>query len=159
MNTIYMPKWDFSGVLMNRQLFYFSVISLTLSACSSVDSKRAQGDFDYAKKQESKEFVVPENLDKPTKNQQFAITSIANTQGPVGEEMDIRAPSLVLPLADSSRTIPESADPIIWFDKVLEDKDLLTFVKDALIGQLTSDDVSYNIVSLILKRDEVRRDN
>jgi outer membrane protein assembly factor BamC len=149
-----MPKWDFSGVLMNRQLFYFSVISLTLSACSSVDSKRAQGDFDYAKKQESKEFVVPENLDQPTRNQQFAITSIANTQGPVGEEMDIRAPSLVLPLADSSRTIPESADPIIWFDKVIEDKNLLTFVKDALIGQLTSDDVSYSIVSSDPQKDE-----
>lgn len=147
MNTIYMPKWDFSGVLMNRQLFYFSVISLTLSACSSVDSKRAQGDFDYAKKQESKEFVVPENLDQPTKKQQFVITSKINTQGPIGENMDIRAPSLVLPVADSSRTIPESADPIIWFDKVLEDKNLLTVVKDALISQLTSDGVSYNIVS------------
>lgn len=150
----YIPKWDFSGVLMNRQLFYFSVISLTLSACSSVDSKRAQGDFDYAKKQESKEFVVPENLDKPTRKQQFAITSIVNTRGPVGEEMDIRAPSLVLPLADSSRTIPESADPIIWFDKVLEDRSLLTFVKDALIGQLTSDGVNYNTVNVDPKKND-----
>ena len=66
---------------MSRQLFYFSVLSLTLSACSSVDSKRAQGDFDYAKKQESKPFIVPQNLDKPAKQKEFLITNEINHQG------------------------------------------------------------------------------
>lgn len=133
---------------MSRQLFYFSVLSLTLSACSSVDNKRAQGDFDYAKKQEPKDFVVPENLDKPTIKQEFLITDKINHQGPVGENMDIRAPSLVLPLAASSRTVAESSDAIIWFDKVLEDKDLLIFVKNSLISQLMSDDVSYDTIDI-----------
>ncbi len=132
---------------MNRQLFYFSVISFTLSACSSVDSKRAQGDFDYAKKPESKEFVVPENLDKPAIQQEFLISNKINHQGPVGENMDIRAPSLVLPIAASSRVVSESGEAIIWFDKVFEDKDLLVFIKNALISQLMSDDVSYDTVS------------
>lgn len=133
---------------MNRQLFYFSVLSLTLSACSGVDNKRAQGNFDYATKQESKELIVPENLDKPAQQLEYRISNQINRQGPVGENMDIRAPSLVLPLAASSRTIPESGDAIIWFDKALEDKDLLTFVKSALFEQLTLDDVGYDSINV-----------
>jgi outer membrane protein assembly factor BamC len=131
---------------MSRQLFYFSVLSLTLSACSSVDSKRAQGDFDYAKKQESKEFIVPKNLDQPATQQEFLITNKINHQGSIGNSVDIRAPSLVLPIAASSRVIAGSHDAIIWFDKTLEDKDLLVFIQKALVSQLTSDEVSYEIV-------------
>ena len=132
---------------MSRQLFYFSVLSLALSACSSNDNRSAQGDFDYAEKQESKEFVVPENLDKPAQQQEFFITNKINHRGPVGESMDIRAPSLVLPLAAASRVVADSYESIIWFDKVIEDKDLLVFVKNALISQLMSDDVSFDEVS------------
>lgn len=149
-----MPKWVFSGVLMSRQLFYFSVIVLTLSACSSVDNKRAQGSFDYAKKQESKAFIVPENLDKPATQKEFLITDQINHQGPIGEKMDIRAPSLVLPLAASSRIVTESGEAIIWFDKVLEDKDLLVFIKNSLISQLMSDDVSYDTIDLSSSSDD-----
>jgi outer membrane protein assembly factor BamC len=35
---------------------------------------------------------------------------------------------------------------MIWFDKTLEDKDLLAFIQKALVSQLTSDEVSYEIV-------------
>jgi outer membrane protein assembly factor BamC len=143
-----MPKRDFSGVLMNRQLFYFSIISVALSACSSVDKKRAQGDFDYATKQESKEFIVPGSLDKPVKHQDYVVKKKVNQQGPVGKNMDIRAPSLVLPLAASSRTIAESNDATIWFDKVIEDKDLLVFIRKSFINELTSDNVNYESVTL-----------
>ena len=132
---------------MSRQFFYFSVLSLALSACSSVDSKRAQGDFDYEKKQESKEFIVPGNLDQPIKHQEYQIPDKINHQGPIGQKMDVRAPSLVLPIAASSRVESDTDDAIIWFDKVLEDKDLLTFIENALISQLMSDKVSYNLVS------------
>jgi len=137
---------------MSRQLFHFSVpivvFSLTLSACSSVDSKRAQGDFDYTKKVESKEFIVPESLDKPAKHNDFLITNDINYNGPIGEKMDVRSPSLVLPLAASSRVVSDSDQAIIWFDKVLEDKDLLVFIRDALISQLMSDKVTYNEIQL-----------
>lgn len=131
---------------MSRQLFYFSMLSLTLSACSSVDSKRAQGNFDYAKKQESKAFIVPQDLDKPAKNNEFLITKKINDQGSIGNKVDIRAPSLVLPIAASSRVLADSHDAIIWFDKALEDEDLLVFIENALVSQLTSDDVSYEVV-------------
>jgi outer membrane protein assembly factor BamC len=131
---------------MSRQLFYFSMLSLTLSACSSVDSKRAQGNFDYAKKQESTAFIVPQELDKPAKNNEFLITNKINNQGSIGNKVDIRAPSLVLPIAASSRVIADSHDAIIWFDKALEDEDLLVFIQNALVSQLKSDDVGYEVV-------------
>ncbi len=133
---------------MSRQFFCLSVLTLALSACSSVDSKHAQGDFDYAKKQESKEFIVPDSLDKPATQREFAIPNDVNHQGPIGSKVDIRAPSLVLPIAASSRVISESDQAIIWFDKVLEDENLLTFIKASLISQLTSDDVSYEEVEV-----------
>jgi len=142
---------------MIRQLFYFSVLSIALSACSSSDNKRAQGSFDYATEQKSKAFIVPENLDKPPKQQRFLVSDKINYKGPVGQNMDVRAPSLVLPIATSSRVISESDDAIIWFDKVLEDKNLLTFIKNSLVSQLMSDDVSYDKVdSAIIHNDNVK---
>lgn len=148
MNNILYTQMGFSGVLMNRQWLYFSVISFTLSACSSVDNKRAEGNFDYATKQESRALIVPENLDKPEQKGEFLISNEINKQGPIGKDMDIRAPSLVLPIAASSRTEAESSDAIIWFDKVLEDQDLLVFIKNSLISQLASDEVSYNTLDI-----------
>ena len=131
---------------MSRQLFYISVLSLTLSACSSVDNRRAHGDFDYENKPEAKELIIPENLDKLRNNQEFKITSKINHQGPVGKDMDVRAPSLVLPLADSSRALSESDSAIIWFDKVIEEKDLLTFIKGAFFNKLTTDGIGYKLI-------------
>ncbi len=131
---------------MSRQLFYFSMLSLTLTACSSVDSKRAQGDFDYATKQESKAFIVPQDLDMPAKQQEFVIPKEINHQGSIGSKVDVRAPSLVLPIAASSRVVADSHEAIIWFDKVLEGEDLLAFVQNALINQLTADNVNYEFV-------------
>ncbi len=133
---------------MSRQFFYLSVLSLALSACSSSDNKSAQGDFDYATKQKSKEFIVPENLDKPAIKTKYVISDKINYKGPIGKDMDIRAPSLVLPIAASSRVITDSDEAIIWFDKFLEDKDLLTVIKQSLISQLKSDNIGYNMVNL-----------
>ena len=131
---------------MSRQLFYVSVLSLALSACSNVDNKRAQGDFNYQNTKEANALIVPENLDKLAENKEFQISNDINHQGPIGKNMDVRAPSLVLPLAASSRVLAQSDDAIIWFDKVIEEKNLLAFIKKAFVDQLTSDGVSYQLV-------------
>ncbi len=131
---------------MNRRVFYFSVLSLTISACSSVDNKRALGDFDYADKQNAKPLIIPETLDKPAEQTEFKIADNINQAGPIGVAMDIRAPSLVLPVAASSRVVPESNDAIIWFDKVLEEEELLSFIEKAVVEQLDSDQVTYTVI-------------
>jgi len=131
---------------MSRQLFCFSVLSLALSACSGVDSKRAEGDFEYANKVDAKGFVIPQSLDTPPTHDDFLITNEISHAGPVGELMDIRAPSLVLPVAASSRAVVESDKAIIWFDKVLEHKDLLDFIEKSISDNLGADSIELALV-------------
>jgi len=131
---------------MSRRTFYFSILALSLSACSSGSNKLAQGSFDYQNKSEEKPLVIPEQLEKPSQHNDFFISDKINHQGPIGDKMDIRAPSLVMPIAASSRVVAESDISIIWFDKVLEDKDLLDFIEKIIIEKLESDGVSYNSV-------------
>jgi len=126
---------------MNRRIFYFSLLSLAITGCGSVNNKTAIGDFDYAKKQEAQKIVVPDNLDNPKEAKDFFITNDINHEGPIGADVDVRAPSLVLPVASSSRVVPGTKTAKIWFDQVLEESDLNTFIHDALKEQLASDNV------------------
>ncbi|NQZ24382.1 MAG: outer membrane protein assembly factor BamC [Colwellia sp.] len=126
---------------MNRRIFYFSLLSLAITGCGSVNNKTAMGDFEYAKEQEAQKIVIPDNLDNPKEAKDFFITDDINHQGPIGVNVDVRAPSLVLPVASSSRVVPGTQSAKIWFDQVLEDTDLNTFIREALKEQLASDNV------------------
>ncbi|MBL4910206.1 MAG: outer membrane protein assembly factor BamC [Alteromonadaceae bacterium] len=133
---------------MSRRIFIFLLLSLSLSACSSVDNaKRALGDFDYAKASEAKELIVPKGLDKPVYANKYALATDINTNGPVGDKVDIRAPSLVLPTAASSRVELNSTTAKIWFDKAIEDKDLKDFILGALKGKVIDDGVEFDVVN------------
>jgi len=130
-----------SGVLMNRRIFYFSLLSLAITGCGSVNNKTAMGNFEYAKEQEAQKIVIPENLNKPKEAKDFFIANNINHQGPIGENVDVRAPSLVLPVASSSRVVPGTKNAKIWFDQVLEESDLNAFIHEALKEQLVADNV------------------
>ncbi|WP_281561551.1 outer membrane protein assembly factor BamC [Thalassomonas sp. RHCl1] len=131
---------------MNRRVFYFSLLGLSLASCSSVDNKRAAGDFDYAEKQEAAVITIPEGLKKPAQYNDYFVSDKINLDGPVGSDVDVRAPSLVLPVAASSRVVNDSDKAIIWFDKVVEDKDLALFIYSAIEEQLNGDEVALNVV-------------
>ncbi|MEW6982779.1 outer membrane protein assembly factor BamC [Colwelliaceae bacterium 6471] len=132
---------------MNRHIIYISAISIAVSACSGISTKRASGDFEYAKSIEAKSLKVPEGLHAPEKSEEFFITNDINHKGPVGANVDIRAPSLVLPIAASSRVEQNSSEAKIWFDQVLDDKDLQVFIYQALQDQLTEDGVALSTVN------------
>jgi len=131
---------------MSRRVVVFSLLALTISACSSGDSKRAVGGFKYAQTPEAKKLVVPQGLDQPKEHRDFQISNDINHNGPIGKDVDIRAPSLVLPVAASSRVIADSEDSIIWFDQILEDRSLVEFIQLALKNELMSADVELNLV-------------
>lgn len=131
---------------MSRKLFYFSLLSLSISACSNVSNKQAMGGFEYANQPEGKSLAVPKGLDQPKQHPDFYVENNINKNGPVGEKVDIRAPSLVLPIAASSRVEENSAAAKIWFDKVIEDKDLQLFIYQAVEKQLASDGVSLKVI-------------
>lgn len=131
---------------MNRKLFYFSLLSLSIAACSSGNNRQAHGDFDYAKNEEPNPLNIPEGLAKPRKKQEFYIPEVADSNAPVGEEMDIRAPSLVIPMAAGSRIEGNEGEAKVWFDQVIDSKNLLDFVRDALKSQLSNDGVALSPV-------------
>ncbi len=133
---------------MNRRIFVFSLLSLSISACSSVNSaKRASGDFDYIKIKETAPLVIPPPLDKPAYKNDYKVASPEQIfAGPVGENIDVRAPALVLPVAASTRVENDSSAAKIWFDQVLEDKNLTSFIVAALKEKVTSDGVDFNEV-------------
>ena len=126
---------------MNRKIFYFSLLSIAVASCGTINNKQAVGDFEYANQKQAKNLEIPAGLDKPFQATTYAVSNDINTQGPVGKNVDVRAPSLVLPIAASTRVENNSAEAKVWFDQVLEDTDLKIFVVDALKAQLVTDNV------------------
>jgi len=131
---------------MNRQVYMTALLSLTLSACSSVSNKRAAGSFEYADREEAPKIVVPEGLHKPKQYKDYDIAKDVNHDGPVGKNVDVRAPSLVLPVAASSRIDPKSQEAFIWFDQVIEERNLTDFIVRAVHEQLESDGVGLRVI-------------
>jgi len=136
---------------MNRKLFCISVISFSLTAslagCSSVSNKQAHGNFDYAEKNEAAALTIPDGLQKPKQKSNFYVPEVANSNAPIGKAVDVRAPALVIPVAAGSRIEGNAGDAQVWFDQVIDDKDLLDFIRDALKSQLTTDGVALTPVS------------
>lgn len=135
-----------SGELMNRKLFCLSLIAIAISGCSTVSKKQANGDFDYAEKSEAKDLTIPSGLTQPKTYSDFAISNEIKNAGPVGKNVDVRAPSLVLPVASSSRVESTGTEAKIWFDQVLDDQPLQAFIYDALQEQLNADGVGLDVI-------------
>jgi len=131
---------------MSRKIFYFSLVSLAISGCSSVSNKQASGDFDYATKQDASTITVPTGLDTPNRKDDFFISSDINHQGSIGKNIDVRAPSLVLPIAASSRIETGDETAKIWFDQVIDDVDLQLFIFQAIEEQLEDDGVALDVI-------------
>lgn len=141
---------------MNRKIFYFSLLSVAVASCGTVNNKLALGDFEYTKQKQGKALEIPNDLDKPNTSTEYFITDNINRNGPIGANVDVRSPSLVLPIAASTRSDSNLSAAKVWFDQVLEDVDLKTFVIDAIKTQLAEDNVSVsesNPVGPVLKSD------
>jgi len=125
---------------MNRKYLYLSLLSVSIAACSSVSNKQANGGFEYAKKDEVSAITIPDSLQKPVQKHDFSIPAV-EANGPIGEDMDIRAPSLVLPIAAATRVEGNDGDAKVWFDQVLDDKDLLDFIRSIIEQEAKEDNV------------------
>lgn len=76
---------------------------IALAGCSStMERRQADGSFAYAQLETEPTLKAPANLHAPKGDGRFDIPP-AKAQGPVGKELDIRAPRLVLTLVDGSR--------------------------------------------------------
>ena len=131
---------------MNRKFFYFSLVAIAISGCSNTNKKQAIGDFEYAEKQEAKNLTIPQGMKAPKRYDDYAISNDINHQGPVGENVDVRAPSLVLPVAASTRVESTNSEAKIWFDQALDDVELKSFLLTALEEQLAGDGVTLDVI-------------
>lgn len=131
---------------MNRQLVYVSLLSAALVACSSNDKRTADGGFEYVKVDEGKPLIMPEALKAPKQNSTYMITNEINQSGPVGDQMDIRAPSLVLPIATSTRLDPKATNAVVWFDQELDDVKLADFVQQVIADMLVDNGAQMTVV-------------
>lgn len=135
MQTVYF------GDLMNFKQVSLALLSCSLMACSG-SIKQIESNFEYANKKEAQKISIPQGLKAPKHVSDFDIPSDINTQGPVGEAVDVRAPALVLPIAASSRVELNSSKAKIWFDQVFDDHELATFIHQAVEAQLKDDGVT-----------------
>lgn len=117
---------------MSRHTLYLSLLSIALVGCTTVNSKQAEGDFDYLTQKPGKVLQIPAELDTPAYSDDYAINEKANSKGQIGTNLDIRSPALVLPIAESSRVVLKEATTTVWFDKVFEDTDLKDFIHKSL---------------------------
>ncbi len=131
---------------MKRSFVCILLLIFTVSGCSGSSSKSALGKFDYIDKTEGKVLVIPKNLLEPTKNNKFSIKALPNT-GDLGKEIDVRSPSLVLPIASASRLEQGSSKAYVWFDQVIDEKELYPFVLEALEEMLAERGVTLTTVS------------
>ena len=132
---------------MNRSIISLSLICLAITGCSTVSKKSAIGDFDYANQDKSAALVIPEGLAKPQYINDYEVNDKINHKGPIGEQVDVRAPSLVLPIATASRIENSNEKAKIWFDKVIEDKDLKALVYQSIVDELASSNVSLTAIN------------
>ncbi|TLU61312.1 outer membrane protein assembly factor BamC [Thalassotalea litorea] len=127
---------------MNRRTLYLSLLTLAVSACSTVETrKQAKGEFDYVNQDVPQALIVPDHLNQPAQDSEYAVPSLQASAGPVGEQVDIRAPSLVLPLASGSRVDEFDKTAQIWFDKIEDDSDLQQVVVTAIENYLQEEGV------------------
>ncbi len=138
------------GVLMDRRILYFSLLSLSLAACSNMETrKQAQGDFDYVNIEQDSKLTIPDNLSRPESHELYTIPAPTNLDGAVGIEVDVRAPALALPTANGSRIDEFDKTAAIWYDKVDDNRDL-----NALVGQAVSDYMTSNNVEIVNQNPE-----
>lgn len=117
---------------MNRQLVYVALLGAVISACSSNNKRAADGGFDYVDMTEGKPLSMPSELNAPKQSDTYFVTDDINKSGPVGDEVDIRAPSLVLPIATSTRLDLNNQTAAVWFDQELDDEVLADFIEQII---------------------------
>lgn len=131
---------------MDRRILCLSILSLSLAACSNVETrKQAKGDFDYVKNKPYQELKIPEGLTKPQEADLYKVPD-AHNNGPVGKKVDVRAPALVLPLASGSRIDEFDKTAAVWFDKIDDERDLREQIIKAISDYLETENVTFSNV-------------
>ncbi|WP_163938108.1 outer membrane protein assembly factor BamC [Paraferrimonas sp. SM1919] len=99
---------------MDKKIITVAIAALMATACSSVTDRRTVNDADlYASSQNLPKLVIPQGLNEPTYNNEYAIPTVKSSQDArVGNQIDIRPPMLVLATAEGTRVVDEASDNV-----------------------------------------------
>ncbi|EKE86866.1 outer membrane protein assembly factor BamC [Idiomarina xiamenensis] len=116
--------------------------ALAVTACSSNNRERAQGDFDYTQAQTSADLKAPSGLELPANSDSYEIPVGENSSGPVGQDVNVTAPIQVRPIAAGSRVDENETQVRVFFDEVEDFDNIAAQVWQALETTLTELGVS-----------------
>lgn len=114
---------------------------VVLAGCTSLEERQAaNGDFDYLEEPQSATLLVPEGLDAPSENNTYTLPTLDEgaDEAPVGEQIKVVSPNLVLPLVTGSHVEEGQKQASVFFDQVNDRQPLQQAVWNALIGYLES---------------------
>ncbi len=130
-------------------------VAVAVAACLSSGCITLSDDYAYMKSSETNAIDVPSDLKRPVSDTEFRLPK-NQIKGDLGTQLDIQAPSQVMPLADGSRIDEEEKAAKIWFDKTIVVDDLEAFIWDSLIDYLETEAI--NVVAMNEKDKVVETD-
>lgn len=92
--------------------------AVTLSACSSGPKEQASGDFDYAELNQPQPLKIPDDLERPSRESNYAVPTDNQFPGAVGKNVNVMSPRLIRPVALGSRVLENEQQSTVYFDVV-----------------------------------------
>lgn len=128
-----------------RKLYIALCGGIVLTGCSSFSEQhQASGNVEYLKEETHKKIIVPESFTPLKSNTEFSIPSIGDDANVnlVGKKLDIRAPSLIMPVAPNTLTSDNSKKTQVVFESFLSQEKfreqlwdhLNTFIEEKTYG-------------------------
>lgn len=112
--------------------------SLLLSGCSLFSSPEAEAPVQST----DRTLKVPAHLTAPPQPAQYDIPALDQSRV---EQIDTRAPGLVLTLSSSSRVDEEETRARVWFDRNDFSGDLVPFLQQTLTTHLQDNDIAFTV--------------
>lgn len=117
-----------SGVTMKK--FCIALCGgIVLTGCSSFSERhQASGDLEYLKEKAHQRMVLPEGFAPLKPSTEYDIPAIGNKVNVnlVGHKLDIRAPSLIMPVAPNSLTSDNTQETQVIFESFLSKEEFTT---------------------------------
>ena len=116
-----------------------SLVVIALSGCStSQERKIASGSFAYIDSQEASMMEVPDGLDVPEFSREFELPELGENapRNLIGQKLEVRSPSLVLPLVSGSRIEEGKKSATVQFDQIDDSQPLDATIWNTLLSFL-----------------------
>ena len=130
-----------------------------MTACSTpIERRQANGNDEFVKAETTALLTIPEGLSKPKYSQEYAIPPYGEKVNPklIGKNLDIRAPLLILPMAEGTHVEEDSKNIKVIVESVDNSVDLKNEITGILKSYLADNNIgvlSENFESGVIETD------